>query len=59
MNKAFYLSKTFWTNVIGGVVVYIFPSIGKVLGPENLATVFVIANIILRSVTKDKLTLLP
>lgn len=59
MNKAFYLSKTFWTNVIMGVIVFAFPAVSKVISHENLATIFVVVNVILRSVTKDKLTLLP
>ncbi len=57
--KPFYLSKTFWTNVLMFVVVYFLPESIKpmIQNPETLASIFAVVNIILRFVTKDKVTI--
>lgn len=54
-SKAWYLSKTLWTNFILGVAVYIFPQIGENISEDLLVSIFAVVNIILRAVTKDKI----
>lgn len=54
-SKAWYLSKTMWTNFILGVAVYIFPQIGENISEDLLVSIFAVVNIILRAVTKDKI----
>ncbi len=57
--KPIYLSKTFWTNVIMVILLPFMPeSIKSYLSsPEALATVFAIVNVVLRLISKDKVTL--
>lgn len=55
--KAWYLSKTLWTNLIMGVVVIAVPKVSEVLTEDVLASIFMVVNIVLRTVTKDKLQL--
>jgi len=57
MAKKWYLSKTIWTNLIMGVLVLAVPKVGEIISEDLLAGIFMVANIILRSVTKDKLEL--
>jgi len=49
MNKKFYLSKTFWINVLAiiGVIV-----IGKELSPEKVGVILGGINLLLRFITK-------
>lgn len=55
--KPFYLSKTFWSNIVLGGIIMIFPSVGEKLTPETVAIVFGIVNIILRVVSKDQISI--
>lgn len=55
--KAWYLSKTIWTNLVMGVLVFAVPGMKEVVNEDVLAALFIVINIILRSVTKDKLQL--
>lgn len=55
--KKWYLSKTIWSNLVMGVLVLAMPKLGVVITEDVLAGVFMIVNIILRTVTKDKLEL--
>jgi len=56
-SKAFYLSKTFWTNLIMGVVAVAIPQVKEVLTPEVISSIFVVVNIILRFVSSKQITL--
>jgi hypothetical protein len=57
--KPWYLSKTLWTNIIMGVLVYVLPEnlAGPLKSPEVVAGIFSGINFVLRIVTKDKLTI--
>lgn len=55
--KKWYLSKTVWTNLVLGVLVFVFPSLQSTFSPETLGSIFAIINIALRLITKDKLEL--
>lgn len=59
-SKPFYLSKTFWSNALLLVVLPMLPDSAKAfLTAENVAYLFAGINILLRLITKDKVTLLP
>lgn len=49
-------SKTLWVNLIVAAAAF-FPAIGPYLTPEVLGTVFLVANTVLRFVTKEKLSI--
>jgi len=55
--KKWYLSKTIWTNFVMGVLVLAVPKLGAIVTPEVLGGVFMVVNMLLRVVTKDKLQL--
>ncbi len=59
VKKPIYLSKTFWTNVILVVALPFLPESIKSLvsSPEALGSIFAIVNVVLRLVSKDKVTL--
>ena len=48
LEKPWYLSKMFWTNLIMGVVLVVFPSLKETITEEVLVSVFATVNIILR-----------
>ena len=54
--KSPFKSKTLWVNFIGAVVSF-FPSVSKVLSPDQVLLVMSLANVVLRLVTKDKIGL--
>lgn len=54
--KPFWQSKTFWANLIMGAAAFV-PSIQNFVTPDVTAAVFVLVNVILRFVSKDKVTL--
>lgn len=56
-SKPIYLSKTFWTNIILGVAVVIWPQLGQYITTEVIAAIFVVANIALRLISKDTVQL--
>ena len=53
--KAWYLSKTLWTNFIGLVLVVAVPSIQQYVSGDRLAEIFMVLNLGLRLVTKGKI----
>lgn len=55
-SKPFWKSKTFWANLIMGGVAFI-PPVQKHLTPEVAASAITIANVVLRLISKDKVTL--
>ena len=56
--KKWYLSKTLWVNAIAFVAIIVQSITGKdLLEPEIQGAFLAIINLILRSVTKQKLTL--
>lgn len=56
--KKFYLSKTFWVNLIAGVAMIVQGINGNwVLSVETQASILAGLNIILRFITKGKVTL--
>ncbi len=61
MDKSLIQSKTFWTNLLLAVLP-LFPSVNGVISghPEYLAYAFAAINIVLRVISKDKISgLLP
>lgn len=57
-SKPFYLSKTYWVNLVMLLVVFIPEQYKPIaMSPEVQALGFAVVNFILRAVTKDKVTL--
>ena len=54
--KHIWQSKTFWTNIILGIASFI-PAIKDNLDDSTLGTVFAVANIVLRFITKTQVTI--
>ena len=58
-SKPWYLSKTFWTNLILGVLIFVVPQEWKEYFTEaNVAQLFAVVNIILRFFTDQQISLL-
>ena len=55
--KKWYLSKTIWANLLIGIIVVVVPELKDVLTPESLSTVFVVVNLVLRTITDSKIAL--
>ena len=55
-SKKPWFSKTVITNIIGLVISFV-PSVGEILTPEMTMQLFLVVNIILRFVSKDKISL--
>lgn len=55
-SKPFWLSKTFWTNLVMLVGTQI-PALADKLTPDMIAGIFGGMNILLRLISKDKVTL--
>lgn len=55
--KKWYLSKTLWSNLILGVLALAVPWVRDNVTQDTLVSVFAGINIVLRLITKDKLTL--
>jgi len=53
LGKKWYRSWTVWTNLVGILVVVLLNYFGVKLGPEDIAAVMGVINIILRLVSKD------
>lgn len=53
--KPFYMSKTFWANVIAAVAMAVQTKYGFVIGPEFQTLGLAVINMALRSVTKEKI----
>lgn len=54
--KKWYLSKTLWLNVLAGVATLVQTQTGLVADPELQGALLVIANIVLRAISKTALT---
>lgn len=57
--KPFWLSKTFWLNVLGILLVFVGPLLGlptsvEELGPDTVAGFFTVLNLVLRFFTKSE-----
>ena len=57
-SKVFWQSKTFWTNIVtaGGLIINSQMQ-GYDLGPEAQAIIVAFVNVVLRFITKNKVTL--
>lgn len=55
-SKPFWKSKTFWANTIMGVGAFL-PPVRNHLTPEVAASAITIVNLVLRLISKDKVTL--
>jgi len=53
VDKKFYLSKTFWVNILALVGTVVF---GKELDPQIVAAILIVVNLLLRAITKTNLT---
>ena len=51
-NKKWFLSKTFWINILAIVALIIQTQTGFVFSPEAQVSVLALLNIVLRAVTK-------
>jgi hypothetical protein len=49
-------SKTLWVNLVMAGLSF-FPAFRDFVTPEHIATMFTVANVVLRLVTKDKIVL--
>jgi len=54
-SKAFYLSKTFWVNMLAVIVMAVQTETGFVISPEEQIAGLAIINLILRICTKSKI----
>jgi hypothetical protein len=55
--KKWYKSKTFWVNVIAFSAMLAQTYYGFLIAPEEQAAIIVVANLVLRAVTKEGLEL--
>ncbi len=55
--KAFYLSKTFWVNIISIVGVFTAHFAGYEINAEMTVTILGVINVVLRFITKKEITL--
>lgn len=53
--KKWYLSKTLWANVIALVAMLAQANYGFIIAPEEQAAIIVVANLVLRVVTKEQI----
>lgn len=51
--KKFWLSKTFWFNVVAAVALLVQSKSGFVIGPEYQALLLTVINLGLRKITRD------
>jgi hypothetical protein len=56
MGKAFYLSKTFWVNLLAIGALILQSHTGFVLTPESQVSILAVINLILRAATNEPLT---
>ena len=56
IGKAFWLSKTFWVNVLAGVAIVAQALWGWVMDPEVETSILAGINLVLRLVTKEPIT---
>lgn len=55
MAKKWYVSKTFWVNLLSIVALIAQAEIGFVMSPEAEAGILAVINLILRAVTKEEI----
>lgn len=53
MGKRFYLSKTFWVNVIALIALVVQSLTTFVLSPEAQVSILAVVNVLLRLITKE------
>ena len=56
MDKKFYLSKTFWVNILAVIALVIQSQFGYVISPETQVSILAVLNILLRAITKTEIT---
>jgi len=57
-SKPFYLSKTFWFNILSALWFFIGPRVGlPELSPEIFGTIITVGNVILRFITKTEVSI--
>ena len=55
-NKPFYMSKTLWVNLIAVVMTVVASYTGEEMDPQAQIGLLALVNMVLRMVTKQKLT---
>jgi hypothetical protein len=49
----FYVSKTFWANVIAAIAIFVMAQTGYQITPEETGVALAIINVALRAITKE------
>jgi hypothetical protein len=57
VSKPWYASKTIWVNVLLGVGVVVAGTLKFTVSPEETAAIITLANLVLRALSKDKITI--
>jgi len=52
--KKWYWSKTMWSNIAAGLIL-IYPPALAFVGPAKLSAILTVVNLVLRSISKDKI----
>lgn len=55
VHKKFYLSKTFWVNILAIIALIIQSQTSFVLTPETQLSILAVLNVVLRALTKAEL----
>jgi len=53
MGKKFWLSKTFWVNILGLAALVAQSQFGFIISPEAQISILAVLNVVLRAVTKE------
>jgi len=56
MRKEWYLSKTFWVNIVAILAIIVQSYTDFIIDPETQASILVIINLILRAITGEEVT---
>lgn len=56
MQKEWYLSKTFWLNMVALLVIIVQNYTGFIIDAESQAAILIVINLILRAVTGEEIT---
>ena len=55
-NKKWWMSRTFWANVVAIICLIVRGQYGYTLSPEEEGIIFFLLNLILRKITKQPIT---
>lgn len=56
MDKKFYLSRTFWVNILAVIALIVQSQFGYIISPETQVSILAVLNILLRAITKTEIT---